>query len=65
MVMAQIYTLVGKYDLAIDELEYHLSIPAWSTPEYLKADPIFAPLQKLPRFISLLNRYDSGKRNKY
>jgi len=58
MVMAQIYTIVGEYDLAIDELEYHLSIPGWSTPAYLRADPIFAPLQELPRFIDLLEKYE-------
>jgi hypothetical protein len=57
MVMAQIYTMVGEYDLAIDELEYHLSIPAWSTPAYLKSDPFFAPLRDHPRFIELTERY--------
>ncbi len=59
MVMAQIYAIVGEYDLAIDELEYHLSIPGWSTPTYLRADPFFAPLQELPRFTALLERYDT------
>jgi hypothetical protein len=59
MVMAQIYTLVGEYDLAIDELEYHLSIPSWSTPAYLKADPIFEPLQNIPRFKILLSNFVS------
>lgn len=59
MVMAQIYSILGMYDKAIDELEYHLSIPAWSTPAYLRADPIFAPLQDKPRFQQLLTKYDS------
>jgi len=59
MVMAQIYTLTGNYDLAIDELEYHLSIPGWSTSAYLRADPIFAPLIESPRYIALLEKYDS------
>ena len=62
MVMAQIYTLVGMYDLAIDELEYHLSIPAWSTPAYLKADPIFAPLRDKPRFQELMKKYEKEHR---
>ena len=58
MVMALVYTLVGEYELAIDELETHLSHPGWSTPEYLRADPIFAPLQELPRFQAMLEKYE-------
>ncbi|MDH3890464.1 MAG: hypothetical protein OEV49_05220 [candidate division Zixibacteria bacterium] len=57
--MAQIYSIVGEYDLAIDELEYVLSIPSWCTPALLRADPIFAPMQELPRFVALLEKYDS------
>ncbi len=59
MVMAYVYTIVGEYDLAIDELEYHLSIPAWSSPASLRAEPIFAPLQDIPRFQALLEKYDT------
>ena len=59
MVMAQIYAIVGEYELAIDELEYHLSIPGWSTPNYLRADPFFEPMQEMPRFQKLLSEYDT------
>jgi hypothetical protein len=58
MVMAQIYTIVGEYDLAIDELEYHLSIPARSSPAFLRADPLFAPLHDNPRFLALIGKYE-------
>ena len=58
MVMAKIYTIVGEYELAIDELTYSLSIEGWSTPISLKADPIFAPLQDNPRFQALLKEYE-------
>lgn len=58
MVMAQIYTIVGEYELAIDELEFVLSIPAWCTAEYLKADPLFAPLYDNPRFQALMKKYE-------
>jgi hypothetical protein len=61
MVMAQIYTILGKYELALDELEYSLSIPSWCSPEYLKGDPIFAPLQNMPRFKKMLNDFDPQK----
>ena len=58
MVMAQIYSIVGEYDLAIDELELSLSIPGWSTPNFLRADPFFDPLEDLPRFQALLEKYE-------
>lgn len=58
MVMAQVYTMVGEYDLAIDELEYHLSIPGWSSPDFIIADPIFAPLHENPRFKALMKKYE-------
>ena len=63
MVMAQIYTISGKYDEAIDVLEYHLSIEAWSTPVFLRADPIFAPLLEIPRFQEVLRNYKPGRRH--
>ncbi len=59
MVMAYIYTLVGEYDSAIDELDTLLSIPSLTTAEYLKAEPIFASLRNLPRFRALLEKYRS------
>ncbi len=57
MVMAMIYTIVGEYDSAIDELEYSLSIPSWCTSKFLMADPIFAPLREIPRFVELVEKY--------
>jgi hypothetical protein len=58
MVMAQIYTLVGEYELALDELEFHLSVPGHSSPAFLRADPLFTPLQELPRFLALMEKYE-------
>jgi len=57
MVMAQIYTLLGQYDLAIDELSYALSIPSWSSSRYLLADPLYIPLHNNQRFQSMLASY--------
>jgi hypothetical protein len=59
MVMATIYTIVGEYDKAIDELQIVLSIPSWCSTELLKADPLFAPLHDNPRFIELMKEYGS------
>jgi len=58
MVMAQIYTMVGEYDKALDELDYLMSIPSLCSPAYLNVDPIFTPLQDLPRFRELVAKYD-------
>jgi len=57
MVMAQIYTMIGEYDKALDELDYLMSIPSLCSPAYLRADPIFAPLKDLPRFSQLAAKY--------
>jgi len=57
MVMATIYTIVEEYELAIDELEYLLSIPSWCSSEYLMADPLFAPLYEMPRFKEMIGKY--------
>jgi hypothetical protein len=59
MVMAQIYTLNGNYDKALDELEYLLSIPAGVTIEMLRVVPKYEPpeqkaLRALPRFGQIL-----------
>ena len=40
-----IYTMVGEYDTAVDEIEYVLSIPGWSSVHDLRLDPIWDPLR--------------------
>jgi hypothetical protein len=57
--MATIYTIVGEPEKAIDELEIALSIPSWGSTKLFKADPLFAPLHKHPRFITLMKKYES------
>ena len=56
--LAVIYTMVGEYDAALDEIEYLLSIPSWymSVPR-LRLDPIWDPLRDHPRFQALLEKY--------
>jgi len=54
--LARIYTMVGEYDLAIDKLEYLLSIPGELSVPYIKLDPVWRPLLIIPRFQNLLER---------
>jgi hypothetical protein len=58
MVMASIYTKAGKYDDALDELEYLLSIPSPFTAKLLAIAPDLAPLRDHPRFQSLIEEYE-------
>lgn len=55
--LAQIYTMVGEYDAAIDKLEYLLSIPSFISVAILKIDPLWDPLRQLPKFQQLLEKY--------
>jgi tetratricopeptide (TPR) repeat protein len=52
--LAYIYSIVGKYDLAIDKLEYLLDIPGELSNQLLELDPAWDPLHNHPRFKKLL-----------
>ncbi len=54
--LTKIYTMVGEYDLAIDKLEYLLSIPGELSVPYIKLDPVWRPLLKIPRFQKILEQ---------
>jgi len=54
--LAIIYTMVGEYDLAIDKLEYLLPIPGYLSVPWLKLDPVWRPLLKIPRFQKILEQ---------
>ena len=60
--LAYIYVLVGEYDLALDRLEYLLSIPCKLSVPLLRLDPKWDPLRDHPRFQELLEKY-SGEVN--
>ncbi len=52
--LAQIYTMVGAYDAAIDQLEILLAVPSPVSVPYLRIDPTWDPLRGHPRFQRLL-----------
>ena len=57
MVMALIYSMVGEYEKAIEQLEYLMTIEAWCSAEYIEVEPYFEPLRKFTRFQNLITKY--------
>jgi TolB-like protein/Flp pilus assembly protein TadD len=55
--LAHIYVMVGKYDEAISQLDYLLSIPALLSIKILELDPRWSPLRNLPQFIKMKESY--------
>ena len=58
--LALIYVMVGKYDDAIKQIKYLLSIPGLLSTKILELDPRWAPLRNQPEFKKMMERY-SGK----
>jgi len=54
--LARTYVMVGEYDLAIEQLEYLLSIPSTMSIPLLRLDPAWDPLRDHPRFKKLVER---------
>jgi tetratricopeptide (TPR) repeat protein len=52
--LALIYVMVGEFDLAIDHIEYLLSIPGPLSIPLLRLDPACKPLRDHSRFKKLL-----------
>jgi len=52
--LAQVYVMVGEFDLAIDQIEFLLSRPAPLSIPLLRLDPDWAPPREHPRFKKLL-----------
>ncbi|MCH7773738.1 MAG: protein kinase [Bacteroidetes bacterium] len=55
--LAKIYTIVGEYELAIQKLDYLLSIPGELSVPYIKIDPVWKDLLELPRMKEVLKKY--------
>ena len=54
MDLAKIYVIAGEYDLAMDKIEFLLTIPGELSVPLLKIDPAYDKLRGLPRFQRIL-----------
>ena len=52
--LAEIYTVVGHHDEAINALRDVLAVPSKVTPAILKLEPTWDPLRRNPRFAALV-----------
>ena len=52
--LTKIYIFTGQYDLAMDKIEYLLTIPGELSVPLLKIDPAYDKLRVLPRFQKIL-----------
>ncbi len=59
--LATIYTMVGEPELAMDLLEYLLTVPSWISTTWIDWDIRFAPLKTHPRFQELISKYGIGQ----
>ena len=58
--LARIYTMVGEYDLALEQIGQLLSIPSLMSINLLKKDPVWEPLWNLPEFKQLIEKYSDN-----
>jgi serine/threonine-protein kinase len=56
--LAEVYTLTGEHEKAIETLETLLSIPSYLSVSLLRLDPLYDPLRDYPRFQAILEKYD-------
>jgi TolB-like protein/Flp pilus assembly protein TadD len=57
--VAQVYTILGDKDRAIEILDGLLNRPSYVTVQGLRVNPIWDPLRNDPRFLALLDRHDA------
>ncbi|MDP4222156.1 MAG: tetratricopeptide repeat protein [Bacteroidota bacterium] len=53
--LMEIYILTNNYNLALDKMEYLLSIPSWLGIGYLNNNPLYDKLRSLPRFQKIIS----------
>lgn len=54
--LAQVYAMLGEADLAVEQLEKVLAVPARMSVASLRVDPTWDPIRHHPSFQALINR---------
>jgi TolB-like protein/AraC-like DNA-binding protein/Tfp pilus assembly protein PilF len=57
MELAQIYVMTGEYDMALEQLDFLLSVPGELSAKRLQIDFRWKPLWKLPDLKELIDKY--------
>ena len=55
--LALIYTMVGEYDAALEQLDRLLSVPSWFSVPLMELEPEWEPLRNHPGYQDLLQKY--------
>ncbi|MGB7490757.1 MAG: protein kinase [Thermoanaerobaculia bacterium] len=55
--LARIYTMVGEYDQALEQIDRFLSLPNWTTAEWIDIDPRYDALRQHPRYEEVLGKH--------
>jgi serine/threonine protein kinase/predicted Zn-dependent protease len=58
--LAEIYTTIGEYDQAFDQIEILLSNPVWFSVKLLMLDPVFDPLRSQSRYKQIIEKYSKS-----
>lgn len=60
--LALVYVMTGEYDLALDQIEYLLSIPSFFSVSLLRLDPRWDPVRNHPRCAQLVEKYQQERK---
>ena len=55
--LARVYTMIGDYGAAVEQLDRLLSVPSEISVPLLRINPAWDPLRDDPRFQALLEKY--------
>jgi serine/threonine protein kinase len=58
--LAEIYSMIGEYDQAFDQIEILLSNRTWFSVKNLMLEPVYDPLRSHPRYKQIIEKYSKS-----